>query len=215
MTHPNVQRSQANSPLRVLLLTGVAGVEPALENELSDSRTELLIKPTDSEAGLLDALSSFRPEVVLADLDWESVSPDRALRVMRAAGYSTPLIVVADSFDEQNAVDCMRAGAEDLVVKSNLSRLRPAIDDALARREPLSRLSPRQREVMRLVALGHTMREIAERLGLSVKTVETHRSELVKRLGIRDVAGLVRYAVRVGLIPSEPARDAADRFAKK
>ncbi len=59
---------------------------------------------------------------------------------------------------------------------------------------------PRQIEVLRFVAEGHTNREVARRLQLSVKTVESHRGEVMKRLGVHDVAGVVRYAVRVGLV---------------
>src|ERR1051326_7869894 len=64
-------------------------------------------------------------------------------------------------------------------------------------------LTARQREVLRLVAGGKSTKEIAFALNLSVKTVETHRAQIMERLGIRDVAGLVRYALRTGLIPPE------------
>jgi DNA-binding NarL/FixJ family response regulator len=63
-------------------------------------------------------------------------------------------------------------------------------------------LTPRQREVLQLIAEGHTTKQIARRLQLSVKTVETHRAQIMERLGIRNVAGLVRYAIRTGLVPS-------------
>lgn len=62
------------------------------------------------------------------------------------------------------------------------------------------RLTIRQREILRLIARGHTTQDIAQILNISVKTVETHRSQLMERLGIHDIAGLVRYAIRVGLI---------------
>jgi DNA-binding NarL/FixJ family response regulator len=65
------------------------------------------------------------------------------------------------------------------------------------------RLSLRQRETLQLIAAGHTTQEIAYRLGISVKTVEKHRAQLMERLGIHDVAGLVRYAMRAGLIAPE------------
>jgi len=71
--------------------------------------------------------------------------------------------------------------------------------DAQAR----SPLTPRQRETLQLIAEGHSTKEIAHRLGLSVKTVETHRSQIMARLGIHDVAGLVRYAIQVGLVSPE------------
>jgi DNA-binding NarL/FixJ family response regulator len=64
-------------------------------------------------------------------------------------------------------------------------------------------LTPRQREVLKRIAEGRTTKEIAFDLGLSVKTVETHRAQVMDRLGIRDVAGLVRYAMRTGLVPLE------------
>ena len=62
-------------------------------------------------------------------------------------------------------------------------------------------LTPRQREVLQLIAEGHSSKEIARRLDLSVKTVETHRSQLMKQLDIHEVTGLVRYAMRLGLVP--------------
>ena len=63
-------------------------------------------------------------------------------------------------------------------------------------------LSSRQREVLRGIAAGSSMKELAVRLGISVKTVETHRSQLMKRVGTRRVAELVRYAIRSGVIPA-------------
>ncbi len=65
---------------------------------------------------------------------------------------------------------------------------------------PFEVLTPRQREVLQLIAEGLSNKEIASRLDLSVKTVETHRTELMERLGIHGVAGLVRYAIRGGLV---------------
>jgi DNA-binding NarL/FixJ family response regulator len=65
---------------------------------------------------------------------------------------------------------------------------------------PLERLTARQREILQLVAEGKTTQEIAELLNISVKTVETHRMQLMERLDIHDIAGLVRFAIRVGLI---------------
>jgi DNA-binding NarL/FixJ family response regulator len=64
-------------------------------------------------------------------------------------------------------------------------------------------LTPRQREILQLIAEGLSTKEIAHRLGVSVKTVETHRTQLMDRLDIHDVAGLVRYAIRVGLVSPE------------
>jgi DNA-binding NarL/FixJ family response regulator len=79
------------------------------------------------------------------------------------------------------------------VVSDYLHRLRN--DDS-----PGSGLTPRQTEVLQLIAEGHSTKEIARRLDLSVKTVETHRSQLMKQLDIHEVAGLVRFAMRIGLV---------------
>jgi DNA-binding NarL/FixJ family response regulator len=78
------------------------------------------------------------------------------------------------------------------------------VDDYVGRTggaaDPIDALTPRQREILQLVAEGNTSKEIAERLGLSFKTVEAHRAQIMERLGVRDLAGLVRFAVRVGLV---------------
>jgi DNA-binding NarL/FixJ family response regulator len=72
-----------------------------------------------------------------------------------------------------------------------------------SKKDLLATLSPRQREVLRLIAEGLTTKQIAQTLEISVKTVESHRSQLMERLGIHEVAGLVRYAIIVGLIDVE------------
>ena len=69
--------------------------------------------------------------------------------------------------------------------------------------KPFEELTARQREILQLIAEGHSTKEIASKLELSAKTVDTHRTELMSRLGIHDIAGLVRYAIRVGLVSPE------------
>lgn len=67
----------------------------------------------------------------------------------------------------------------------------------------MGRLTPRQREILQLIAEGNSTKSIARKLDLGVKTVETHRSKLMERLDIHEIAGLVRFAIRTGLIRSE------------
>jgi DNA-binding NarL/FixJ family response regulator len=74
---------------------------------------------------------------------------------------------------------------------------------AVPRHTHFEELTPRQREILQLIAEGHSTKEIASKLEISVKTVDTHRTELMARLGIHDIAGLVRYAIRVGLVNPE------------
>jgi DNA-binding NarL/FixJ family response regulator len=77
------------------------------------------------------------------------------------------------------------------------------VDRTRDRIVPLDALTPRQREILQLVAEGHTSKAIAQRLGLSVKTVEAHRAQIMSRLDVHDLPGLVRFAVRVGLVVHE------------
>ena len=87
------------------------------------------------------------------------------------------------------------AGGEEYVSPAVAARL-----DALHRALTDNKLSPREVEVLRLIALGHTSVEIAERLHLSPRTIETHRAHIHKKLGLKTRAELVRYALRRGLI---------------
>jgi len=68
-------------------------------------------------------------------------------------------------------------------------------------------LTPRQREVLTLIAEGHSTKDIARTLNISVKTVETHRAQLMDRLDIHDIASLVRYAIKMGLVSIEETHD--------
>ena len=115
--------------------------------------------------------------------------------------------------DEHRTAGWIRAGVEEVVRHDAAGQTAEAVRRALEVRQPLARLSPRQIEVLRLITEGLTSREIASRLGLSEKTVETHRSAVAQRLGIRDVAGLVRYAARVGLTSLAPPFDGRRRVA--
>lgn len=94
-------------------------------------------------------------------------------------------------------------GGEIYISPEMLKKTVIDVGKGTTKRELLDTLSPRQREVLRLIAEGRTTKQIAAELGISVKTVETHRAQLMERLNIRDVAGLVRYAILVGLIDVE------------
>jgi DNA-binding NarL/FixJ family response regulator len=77
---------------------------------------------------------------------------------------------------------------------------RSMVDDIGRRAPNHDELTPRQREILQLIAEGHTTKQIARRLHIGVKTVETHRAQLMERLDIHNIAGLVRYAIRSGII---------------
>jgi DNA-binding NarL/FixJ family response regulator len=113
-----------------------------------------------------------------------------------AAGY---LLKNADRIELELAVRAVARGDSWLspaVSKPVVAAYARRGDD---RKGPFDVLTPRQRETLQLIAEGHSTKDIAHRLSLSIKTVETHRAQLMDRLGIHDVQGLVRYAIRVGL----------------
>jgi DNA-binding NarL/FixJ family response regulator len=192
--------------LRVLLLETSPETAAAIASELERTGLPAHLVRVDTEASFIASLRSLAPDLILATPSLPGFDVPAALAVVQAWSPTAPLIVVAEALDHQTAVASLRAGAEEVVLTRNVSRLGPMTRRALTVRQPLKRLSRRQLEVLRLVSDGRTTRQIAERLGVSEKTVETHRGAMTKRLGIREVARQVRYAVRVGLVSAgDPA----------
>ena len=191
--------------LRVLLLTPDPRDADLITCAVERSTPPNTVVHVETRAEFVRALEVFEPDVILCDHGAE-FSAAGALRLAQAQLQASPFLLLADTF-EQSSSDCLKMGAWDCIFRSDLSRLLPAINLAIEARTPLRRLSRRQREVLQLLAMGCSTREIAERLRLSVKTVETHRAAIMKRLGIRQLANLVRYSLRVGLIQRAQPRD--------
>jgi DNA-binding NarL/FixJ family response regulator len=139
---------------------------------------------------------------------------------------ASKVIMLSMHQDEQRVVESIRVGAAGYLMKDvAVAEVATAIDSVLrgetfvsasARKtvarmlasnetetSPLSLLTARQREILQLIAEGQSTKEIGYRLSLSAKTVETHRRLLMDRLGIHDVAGLARFAIRAGLVSAE------------
>lgn len=190
----------ANKLLRILVLEDNEPDAELIERELQRSGIKTLVERVDSAEAFTSALNTFAPDVVLSDHSLGQFDSSTAMEVVREVRPIAPFIIVTGEMTGAQSVAAVRAGAEDIVLKAYLGRLGKAIADALAIRRPLHKLTERQVQVLRLVAEGHRTRDIAKRLGLSVKTVESHRGEIMKRLGVHDVVSLARYAIRVGLI---------------
>jgi len=177
----------------------------------------------------IDAVEQARrlqPELALLDISMPRMSGLEAATAMRIASPGTRVIVLSMHASEQHFAAALKAGATGYVIKDAAvnelaealravaagdhyvsPRISGAVMQSLARNlrgEEVgaagAALSPRQRQVLQLIAEGRNTREIAEQLHVSVKTVETHRAELMRRLDIHDVAGLTRYAIRAGLV---------------
>jgi len=183
--------------LRALLLVGNGTDANQIIQHLDGIRDELVTRHAESEHALVTMVGDMPADVVLTDRPFSTSDSYRAIRMRRP---EAAIILVAQRLDEETVVTFLRDGADDLVLCENLPRLRRAVQESLDARKHLSKLSPRQIEVLVRVAEGNSTREIAEALGLSAKTVESHRGAMMKRLGIHDLASLVRYAVRMGLV---------------
>jgi DNA-binding NarL/FixJ family response regulator len=168
-----------------------------------------------------------QPDIVLMDISMPGLNGLEAAARAAKDFPSVRILILSAHADEEHVCQALRAGAAGYLLKdAGTAELEIALR-AVARGETylspavskhviadyirrtggesgsLELLTPRQREVLQLIAEGHTTKEIARTLHLSDKTVETHRMQLMERLDIHDVAGLVRYAIRVGLVKSD------------
>jgi len=186
--------------IRILMLENSEADAELMRHELDRAGLLALTERVESEEAFAPAVREFEPDVVLSDHTLGQFHSRVAQQILRDLRPTAAFIIVTGEISGAQSVEAIRAGAEDLVLKANLGRLGSSIEEALAVRRPLHKLTGRQVEVLTLVAEGHRTREIAKRLRLSVKTVESHRGEIMKRLKMHDVVSLVRYAMRVGLV---------------
>jgi DNA-binding NarL/FixJ family response regulator len=162
------------------------------------------------------------PDVVLMDLSMPELNGADATRAILERDPRCRVIVLSMYSEREYVRRALKAGAAGYVVKRSAAKevvdairavhagqryLSPRVADVVlddyageGADDLLSKLSQREREVLQLLAEGHTGAQIAERLSLSQKTVETYRARLVEKLGIRDVAGLVRFAIQRGIV---------------
>jgi two-component system, NarL family, response regulator NreC len=170
--------------------------------------------------GVIRQFHGHRPDVVVLDLSVPNGASVEAIRTMRARSPQTQIVVLTMDDDPAFALQAIEAGAIGYVLKDwadpdllqavrnaslgegYVSRRVASLLKAMRASTKRDNLSPREVEVLRLIALGHTSAEIAEKLHLSVRTVETHRSRIHRKLGLSTRAELVRYALRRGLFGS-------------
>jgi DNA-binding NarL/FixJ family response regulator len=166
------------------------------------------------------------PDVVVLDISMKGMNGLEAAALIRQASAAMRIVILSMHTDQSFVQRALGAGAAAYLIKDaaaaelelalrSVMRGETYLSAALSRnvvegfmRQGSARasdqsLTPRQREVLTLLAEGKSTKEIAHALGLSAKTVETHRAQIQERLGIRDLAGLIRYAMRTGLTPPE------------
>lgn len=216
--------------MRVLIADDHALVRSGIRLVLGqiDESIEVLEAPDGRAA--IELARRQAPDICLLDISMPELNGIDAIPQLRRAAPAVKILVLTMHSGSDYVNSALQAGAQGYLLKDSavdeladairaLQQGRPylgrRVADALlyefARQAPglegsprgvdeVPLLTPRQREVLQRIAEGRSTREIAEGLHLSIKTVETHRAELMRRLGIHDVAGLTRYAIRHGLI---------------
>jgi DNA-binding NarL/FixJ family response regulator len=211
--------SSVTTPIRVLLADDHRVVRQAIKIMLEREGVDVVAEAADG----LDAVRLARelhPDVAVLDLMMPGLNGLDAAHELRQAAPATKLVLLTTQTGEKHLLLALKAGFKGCVFKSHQAQdlvhairevaqggtyLHPEMSQAVVQAylgsgelmaEPLS---SRERQVLQLIAEGKGTKQVAVALGVSVKTVESHRSRLMKKLNIRETAGLVRYAIRHGL----------------
>jgi two-component system response regulator NreC len=169
-----------------------------------------------------------QPDVLVLDLMMPSLNGLEVTRQVSQRSPQTHVVILSMHANEAHVLEALRAGAAAYVLKESTSaELVRAVHEAIAGRrylspplseraikvymqkaepaalDPYETLTAREREVLHLVAEGHTNAEIADRLFISRRTVETHRANLMRKLSLRTQTDLISYALRRGILPME------------
>jgi len=212
-------------PLRVVLADDHALVRAGIRSLLERMPGVAVVGEADTGLDALALIEAHQPDIALIDIAMRGLN---GLEVATRVARDWPevrVIILSMHANEEYVAQALRAGAVGYLLKDSAATeldlaleaacrgetylsppiSRTVIDGYLARHSGTGRgvgspLTPRQREILTLVAEGKSTKEIAHGLKLSPKTVETHRAQLMERLNIHDVAGLVKYALHVGLI---------------
>jgi DNA-binding NarL/FixJ family response regulator len=182
---------------------------------------EVVGEAADGAEAVQEALSS-RPDLAILDVAMPRLTGLQATREIKAMAPEVDVLILSMHDDERYLFEALKAGASGYVLKREADHDLVAAVRAVARGEsfltnaaqralvrswmdddtagPREPLSPREQEVLKLIAEAYTNREIGEILHLSAKTVESHRGNILRKLGMRDRVELVRYAIRRGLV---------------
>ena len=216
-----VKAESARKSIRVLLSDQHALVRAGVRALLERIKEVEVIAEAADGNQTLALIKEFQPDIVLLEVPTPGQSGLELLKAVVGTFPDVRVIVLTQHENDEQAVQALRSGAAGFITKSAASAELEVAIKAVAQGESylasdlskqailkyfedprafLSELTSRQCEVLKLIAEGHTTKEIARRLDISVKTVETHRAQLMQRLDIHDIASLVRYALRVGLV---------------
>jgi DNA-binding NarL/FixJ family response regulator len=209
-------------PLKILLADDHAVVREGLRILLEKEGFEVVAEASDGREAIRLS-EAHHPDVAVLDIGMPLLNGIDAAREITRSGTRIAVVLLTMHTEDHLVLESLRAGATGYVLKTKASSELVQAIRAVCRGEtfltqsisrsvvqaflnkaavPDRSLSDRERQVLQLVAEGKTTKEIATILGISVKTAESHRSNIMDKLDIHDTAGLVRYAIRQGLIQS-------------
>jgi DNA-binding NarL/FixJ family response regulator len=208
-------------PLRILLADDHEVVRRGLRAVLAERGGWTVCGEAITGRQAVELSRAVRPDIVIMDLTMPELNGLDATRQIRTALPETEVLMLTMHASEELLPEVLAAGARGFVLKSDAGKSLIAAVEALARHEPFvtervaalqppaalkadraaprpprSPLTPREREIVQLVAEGRSTKELADRLGIAVKTAETHRSNIMRKLNLRSVSDVVRYAIR-------------------
>jgi two-component system, NarL family, response regulator NreC len=207
-------------PVRILLVDDHQLVRQGLRALLEREQFNVVAEASDGHEAIKQALA-LRPDVAVLDVAMPHLNGLDAAREISRAVPGTRIILLTVHTEDSYVMAALRAGIKGYVLKSQAGAdlvqairevtsgktyLSPGISRAvveacLAKTDlPADPLTVREREVLQLVAEGKTTKEIARVLGISAKTADSHRTRMMRKLDIHETAGLVRHAIRLGLI---------------
>jgi DNA-binding NarL/FixJ family response regulator len=211
--------------IRVLLADDHTLVRAGIRSLLESIEDVDVVAEAGDGREALELITKHRPDVALLDIGMPGLNGLELAKRIPTESPRTRIIILSMHADANYVNQALRAGVRGYLLKgAAVSELplalravtrgetyltpkvsRFVVDGFLSGKEagPLDGLTRRQCEILQLIAEGHSTKEIAGMLDLSVKTVETHRARLMDRLDIHDVAGLVRFAIRAGLVTPE------------
>lgn len=212
------------SAVRVLLADDHTLVRAGLRKLLESIPGFEVVGEAGDGLALLALAETLQPQLVLMDIAMPGLNGIEATARLTRAWPDIRVLILSMHQNEEYVRQALRHGAVAYLLKDAAplelelalnavlrgeTYLSPAVSKGVVQdyvqrlrdeTQPAQALSPRQREVLQLIAEGQSTKDIARRLDLSVKTVDTHRSQLMRQLDIHEVAGLVRYALRAGLV---------------
>jgi DNA-binding NarL/FixJ family response regulator len=216
------------TPIRVLLADDHALVRAGICGLLLNLAGMEVVGEASDGQEVLALAEAVYPDVVLLDIGMPGLNGLEVARRLLLRDGAPRVAILSMHTSLEYVLRALRAGCTGYLLKGSAvseleiavravargdTYLSPAvskqvIEDYVGRTggtaDPLDVLTLRQREVLQLVVEGHTSKAIARRLGLSVKTVEAHRAQIMTRLDVHEITGLVRFAIRSGLLAPEP-----------